>query len=136
MPSPYLEASTIRELRPNDVSPSDPDAALELLISEFVEISEGYRGCRFADVGQDPDVYPGVPHATPPATWVRACTEYVISVLRATASGQSRDVIAQTFDGGMTRYSTPDVAAGRPSGFLEVDRLLNSLPDYRLPGVA
>ena len=40
-------------------------------------------------------------------------------------------VIGQSFEGTYTRFSTPDWNAGRPTGYLEVDRLLNSLPDYR-----
>jgi hypothetical protein len=71
-----------------------------------------------------------------PAVVVRACAEYVRAVAQAERSGTSRDVIAQSFDGGFTRYSTPDWGNGRPTGFLEVDRLLNSLPDFRVPGIA
>lgn len=71
-----------------------------------------------------------------PAAARRACMEYVRAVALSERSGTSRDVIAQSFDGGLTRYSTPNWSAGRPTGFLEVDRLLESLPDYRVPGVA
>ena len=60
-----------------------------------------------------------------------ACYEYVNRVLRSQDTGTSRDVISQGFDGGQTRYSTPDFDKGRPTGFLEVDRLLNTLPDLR-----
>jgi hypothetical protein len=70
-----------------------------------------------------------------PAVAARACAEYVRAVALAERSGTSRDVIAQSFDGGFTRYSTPDWNRGRPTGFLEVDRLLDTLPDYRVPGV-
>lgn len=71
----------------------------------------------------------------PPAVALRACAEYVRATAVADRSGTGRDVIAQTFDGGFTRYSTPDFTNGRPTGFLEVDRLLSSLPDYRLTGI-
>jgi hypothetical protein len=74
--------------------------------------------------------------ATAPEVLLRACAEYCRSVAFADRSGQSRDVIAQSFDGSMTRYSTPDWNRGRPTGFLEVDRLLNSLDDYKAPGIA
>jgi len=74
--------------------------------------------------------------ATPPEPLLRACAEYCRAVAFADRSGQSRDVIAQSFDGSMTRYSTPDWNRGRPTGYLEVDRLLNSLADYVAPGVA
>lgn len=73
--------------------------------------------------------------AAPPMRAKRACLEYVKAIGGADKSSTSRNVIAQSFDGGTTRYSTPDKAAGRPTGFLEVDRLLNSLPDYRTPGI-
>jgi len=71
----------------------------------------------------------------PPAVALRACAEYVRASATTDRSGTSRDVIAQTFDGGITRFSSPDFSKGRPTGFLEVDRLLGSLPDYRLTGV-
>ena len=72
----------------------------------------------------------------PTETLLRACTEYVRSVAFADRSGQSRDVIAQSMDGSFTRYSTPDWNRGRPTGFLEVDRMLNSLPVFRPAGIA
>jgi hypothetical protein len=71
----------------------------------------------------------------PPPLVLRACRQYVRSCALADLSGMPRDVIGQSIDGGYTRYSTPDKAAGRPTGYLEVDRLLNSLPDLRA-GVA
>lgn len=67
-----------------------------------------------------------------PYTLIRACREYVRSCALQTKSNMPRDVIGQSFEGTYTRYSTPDKAAGRPTGWLEVDRLLNSLPDYRI----
>lgn len=72
----------------------------------------------------------------PPALLVRACVEYVQRTLSADNAGTSRDIISQTYDGGFTRYSTPDWDAGRPTGWLEVDRLLNSLEDERVPGLS
>lgn len=74
--------------------------------------------------------------ATTPEPMLRACAEYCRAVAYADRSGQSRDVIAQSFDGGITRYSTPDWNRGRPTGFLEVDRLLNSFREYITPGLA
>lgn len=67
---------------------------------------------------------------------LRACAEYCRAVAVSDRSGQGRDVISQSFDGGVTRYSTPDFGRGRPTGFLEVDRLLSSVRDYRLTAVA
>jgi hypothetical protein len=75
-------------------------------------------------------------HDEPTPTLLRATSEYVRSVAFADRSGQSRDVIAQSMDGSFTRYSTPDWNRGRPTGFLEVDRLLNSLTIFSTPGVA
>jgi len=72
----------------------------------------------------------------PPEPLLRACAEYCRSVAFSDRSGQGRDVIAQSMDGSFTRYSTPDWNRGRPTGYLEVDRLLNSVADFRVPGVA
>lgn len=70
-----------------------------------------------------------------PALLLRVCCEYVRVVVEQELSGTSRDVIAQTIDGTVTRYSTPNWEQGRPTGWSEIDRALNTLPDYRLPGV-
>ena len=75
-------------------------------------------------------------YATTPAVVARACVQYVRACALRDDSGMGRDVIAQAFDGGTTRYSTPDKNAGRPTGYIEVDRLLNQAPSYRTPGVA
>lgn len=71
----------------------------------------------------------------PPAAAREACREYVRSAIVRSRSGQ-RDVIAQTAEGMTLRYSTPDWSAGRFTGFVEVDRLIGSLPDERVPGMA
>lgn len=65
----------------------------------------------------------------------RACVQYVRSSALRDNSSASRDVISQGFEGGSTRYSTPDWAAGRPTGYIEVDSLLNA-HGRALPGVA
>lgn len=61
----------------------------------------------------------------------RACREYVRASAVATRSNVSRDVISQSVEGMVTRFSTPDKKAGRPTGYIDVDRLLNTLPDRR-----
>lgn len=132
--APYLSADELRE-RAQRLA-SEPDDVLERAVAEFETIAEGYRGCAFIDRGQDPDSYPGVLYEAPPEVIVRACVEYVHHVVSQQTSGTSRDVIAQSMDGSWTRYSTPDWPAGRPTGWTEVDRLLNSMPDYRVPGIA
>jgi len=72
---------------------------------------------------------------TPPAI-ARAAKLYVRNAAKADASGTSRNVLSQaTADGGTTRYATPDWDAGRPTGWLDVDQLLNSVRDYRI-GIA
>lgn len=66
---------------------------------------------------------------------LEACRTYVRAKVKQAGSGVSRDAISIAGpDGGTTRYSTPDVSQGRPTGYLEVDELLNLLPDYRIPG--
>lgn len=67
-----------------------------------------------------------------PSVLLDACTEYVLAVCNSRASGVSRNTLSIATDAGTTRYSTPDWNAGRPTGFLDVDRLLDSLRDYRL----
>jgi len=64
---------------------------------------------------------------------VQAAREYVRSSSLSGRSGAPRDIISQSVEGLTTRFSTPDKANRRPTGYLDVDRLLNSLPDYRAP---
>jgi len=70
---------------------------------------------------------------TLPGPLLSACVEYVASVAAAEKSSTSRNIMSQNDAGVVVRYSTPDWDAGRPTGWLEVDRLLRSLPDYRIP---
>jgi len=72
---------------------------------------------------------------TTPDPILDACAEYVRSRAIAWKAGNIRDVIAQAFDGGTTRYSTPDWDAGRFTGLLDVDALINSVRDYRRQGI-
>lgn len=67
----------------------------------------------------------------PPQRLLRGCREYVRNCAVADRSDVPRDIIATSVDGMTHRYSTPDKSAGRPTGYIEVDRLLNSLPDER-----
>jgi hypothetical protein len=64
-----------------------------------------------------------------------ACAEYVRGAAMVRTSKTSRDVIYTSAQGTTTRYSTPDPAKGRPTGWTECDRLLNSMADYRTPAV-
>lgn len=76
-----------------------------------------------------------VPTSTtsPGAVLLRACAQYVHMTAVIDRSSVPRDIIATSADGMTTRYSTPDIAARRPTGWLEVDRMLNSLPNHRIP---
>lgn len=74
--------------------------------------------------------------ATPPALVLAACRDYVVLTSLRDRSGTAREAIATAADGVTYRYSTPDWDAGRPTGYLDVDRRLNSVPDYRVPGIA
>lgn len=62
----------------------------------------------------------------PTARLAAACDRWVERMVVADRSGTSRDVLSQAFEGGTTRYSTPDWDAGRPTGFLAVDEALNA----------
>jgi hypothetical protein len=68
---------------------------------------------------------------------LRACREYVRSCALADRSSVPRDAYLQQGDGITFRLSTPD-GERRPTGYIEVDRLLNppSTPSYRIPGIA
>jgi hypothetical protein len=74
-------------------------------------------------------------YTTCPKEIKRACVQYVRATALRDQSDSGRDVIAQAFDGGTTRFSTPDWDAGRPTGYIEVDRILNSF-GRALPGIA
>lgn len=74
--------------------------------------------------------------SNPGAALLRACKEYVRAVALTDRSNVGRDVIRQSAGDMTVQYSTPDASKGRPTGFLEVDRLLTSLPDYRIPAFA
>lgn len=77
------------------------------------------------------DLPPALPYGP---VVIRACVQYVRAVALADRSNVARDIISHSEDGTTYRYSTP--APDRPTGFVEVDRLLNSLPNYRTPGIA
>lgn len=129
----------------------DLDRATSALVLDHVELqsvtsvtvdgelldTDGYRLRKAAGIlertsgrwatGVDIDVVVVHGYTEGPPQLLDACAEYVDSVLRSDESGTPRDVIAQTFDGGITKFSTPDKAKGRPTGWLEVDRLVRSV---------
>lgn len=67
-----------------------------------------------------------------PADLKRACALYVEKCAAADSSGQTRDVRSS---GDQVTYSMPDWNNGRPTGWADVDRILNTYPDHRF-GVA
>lgn len=74
----------------------------------------------------------------PPPSLVEACKDYVRSKALERFGGNrvGRDVLSSSDgQGGSIRYATPDWGAGRPTGYLDVDRALNAL-GRPLPGVA
>lgn len=72
----------------------------------------------------------------PPKAILRACREYVTAKAMSDRSGVPRDAYVSDVEGVTYRLSTPDWNARRPTGYIEVDDLLNSVEQYRLPGVA
>lgn len=66
-----------------------------------------------------------------PTLLASAAAEYAARILNGRASGTSRDVRWQSPDGAVS-FVTPDWDRGRPTGWTEVDRALNS---YRSAGV-
>lgn len=64
-----------------------------------------------------------------PPGLVRVAIEYARRTLKAESSGTSRDFRSQAFDGGTTNYVMP--GPRNPTGFLEVDRILNTFEDFR-----
>lgn len=74
----------------------------------------------------------GIP--APPAAILRACRLYVWREALSDANPDaSNSYVRSNPDLGVVeRQSTADFAAGRPTGWLDVDRLLNGLPDERV----
>lgn len=73
--------------------------------------------------------------ATCPQRIQRACVQYVRATALRDDSTTGRDVISEAFDGASTRYNTPDWDKGRPTGYIDVDKALNSF-GRDIPGVA
>ena len=67
----------------------------------------------------------------PTARLVSACNRWIERMIVVERTATSRDTLSQSFEGGTTRYSTPDWNAGRPTGFLQIDADLNSERDHR-----
>lgn len=105
----------------------------------FVNIDSYLAGIAYSTLGAGYDVTVVWEHGQDtgvPETLRRATVQHVRSTLLNESSGLSRDVIATAEQGFVTRYSTPSWKDGRPTGFTEVDRLLNQIPDRRPAGIA
>ncbi len=73
----------------------------------------------------------------PPAEVLRLCALYAaLEVKAADAATVDNAFAVISPDGGTERRSTADWDAGRPTGWLSVDRGLNALVDYRSTGLA
>ena len=92
------------------------------------------RGCMF--INQAGWITVAYTHgiATTSEGILSACAAYVMRRVANNNSGTSRDVLSQNFDGGTTRYSTPNWDEGRPTGYLDIDAALNAEQDYRFGG--
>ena len=116
MPAPYLTAAAAIARDPRLARWSTDLAAIDRELLALVEIVERYRG----------EVWDADHLGEVPSFLVDAACEYAVCVLTSRASGASRNTLAEATETGTTRYSTPDWHAGRPTGYLEVDRLLNT----------
>jgi hypothetical protein len=67
-----------------------------------------------------------------PVAAKKGCALYVEKLAALERGGSTRDMSAQ---GDFTSYIQPDWAKKRPTGWVDVDRYLNQLADYRIPGV-
>lgn len=71
---------------------------------------------------------------SPPGQIVKAGKDYIAAKAIENAQRIGRDVLSRTDPSGFTeRWSTPDWDANRPTGYLDVDRALNSIG--RIPTV-
>lgn len=69
---------------------------------------------------------------TPPEILLANCAIYCERMVAIDNSGSTRDTLSKVFDGGMSeRYSTPNFAEGRPTGFLQIDADLNAMRNRR-----
>lgn len=105
----------------------------------YVELDSAAAGITTSPPGAGYDVKVVWEHGQDsgvPEVLNRAGRLHVRSTLLLEQSGLSRDVVATADQGFVTRMSTPDIERGRPTGFLEVDRLLNQIRDRRGEGIA
>lgn len=74
---------------------------------------------------------------TPPPAILRGCREFVRARALAEKANAPRNAISWQDDSGWSyRTSTADWNAGRYTGLMVVDDAINSVTDYRVPGLA
>lgn len=67
-----------------------------------------------------------------PVAAKKGCALYVEKLASLERGGSTRDMSAQ---GDFTSYIQPDWSKKRPTGWVDVDRYLNQMADYRIPGI-
>jgi len=73
----------------------------------------------------------------PPPAILRGCREFARARALAEKANAPRNAISWQDDSGWSyRTSTADWAAGRYTGIMAVDDAINSVTDYRVPGLA
>lgn len=146
----YRGVAYTRRTRTELVAPSGGPLVLAWpMVHEVLEITDGGTD---VDCGYTLDAEAGVLYGqfprchltvvyehgfeTTPAAVRRACALYVWHEATADATPDQGNMLSIATDVGVERRATPDWAAGRPTGWMDVDRILNALDDYRTPGLA
>jgi hypothetical protein len=110
------------------VSVTDPDAAD--VTSDWTVTTTGRLSPPTAVLAEGTHTIAYTHGVDEPYVLNRACVDWVKSSVMRGDAGTARDIIWQGMDG-TVRYSTPDPMAGRPTGLMDVDAVLNALPDHR-----
>lgn len=92
-----------------------------------IRFRRGYYLCG----GDDVTVTYSHGYDEPPARLIQACKRFVANEASSDATGKSRNVISEAVDGSYIRYGTPDWSAGRPTGWMNVDVVLDGLRNSR-----
>lgn len=72
----------------------------------------------------------------PPQAVLDACDIYCSAMLKRSTAGVQRDAFMTVQEGVSFRFSTPNKAEGRPTGFIDADLLLNSVPNHKTVRIA
>jgi hypothetical protein len=105
-------------------------AVVSVPVTATVHVSGKITGASWSEVTALADYDHGFDE--PPETVLRACALYVEASLNRDESGIPKDASSySTQNSESYRISSPDWSAGRPTGFIAVDLLLNSTTSYR-----